>query len=365
MAHNEPPRRLCRDQPHHVDAATSWSLPPFVTRAPTLCPLLAESCTRTNLSIFAPNWGPRYPPSSLGVSQTSPANDDTVEQRDTGRDWSHLTLSATPPPSIYRYSNTPSIPNRHGLQIQALGPPHLQIYRAVLPFDAAPIFARLVAACEAHASRRRCRRTRALARSRHDPLAVSDCSGWETNLYSLTKQDMAVADVPGGLELVAGIQDHVQAMIRHVYRHQGALYLDRNQPHVLKYDSSSSGDGPSAVPLHHDRCHGTFLGRHEKTTSIMLLLLALGGSLYSFLSRTRAFTNHYYRNFFMYIAVTVNMMMSASDDYVGGGTYFVDLQQRIVLERGEFLLHPGHAIHAGCEITAGTRYLLVSFVHFV
>jgi predicted 2-oxoglutarate/Fe(II)-dependent dioxygenase YbiX len=67
----------------------------------------------------------------------------------------------------------------------------------------------------------------------------------------------------------------------------------------------------------------------------------------------------------LYFAVTVNMMMSASDDYVGGGTYFVDLQQRIVLERGEFLLHPGHAIHAGCEITAGTRYLLVSFVHFV
>lgn len=59
------------------------------------------------------------------------------------------------------------------------------------------------------------------------------------------------------------------------------------------------------------------------------------------------------------------MMMSASTDYEGGGTYLVDLNpQRVMLERGEFLLHPGSLIHAGGEITAGTRYLMVSFVHF-
>lgn len=58
------------------------------------------------------------------------------------------------------------------------------------------------------------------------------------------------------------------------------------------------------------------------------------------------------------------MMMSVSTDYEGGGTYLRDLDQRVVLEQGEFLLHPGNLIHAGCEITAGTRYLLVSFVHF-
>ena len=57
-------------------------------------------------------------------------------------------------------------------------------------------------------------------------------------------------------------------------------------------------------------------------------------------------------------------MLSDVNDYEGGGTFFVDLNERFVLERGDFLVHPGHLVHSGCEITAGTRYVMVYFLHF-
>lgn len=118
-------------------------------------------------------------------------------------------------------------------QIEALGPPHLQIFKVSLPFHAANTFQRVIDACEDHAWHR--------------------LDQWETNLYSLTKQDIAVADVPGGLELVKDIQDYVVSSIRCLY-HQPIVHMDRNQPHVLKYDG---GTNHRSVPLHHDQCHGT------------------------------------------------------------------------------------------------------------
>ncbi len=60
--------------------------------------------------------------------------------------------------------------------------------------------------------------------------------------------------------------------------------------------------------------------------------------------------------------ITANLVLSSSDSYVGGGTTVAAIGQVIRLEKGEFLLHPGSLIHGGNPITAGTRYLLVTFV---
>jgi predicted 2-oxoglutarate/Fe(II)-dependent dioxygenase YbiX len=57
----------------------------------------------------------------------------------------------------------------------------------------------------------------------------------------------------------------------------------------------------------------------------------------------------------------MNIMLSRSNEYVGGGTYFRDAGLNVRLEFGEFLLHPGAAIHAGTEITEGKRFLMVMF----
>ena len=52
-------------------------------------------------------------------------------------------------------------------------------------------------------------------------------------------------------------------------------------------------------------------------------------------------------------------------DYVGGGTYFLDLNETVYCEPNEFIIHPGHVVHEGRPITSGLRYLLISFIDFV
>lgn len=42
-------------------------------------------------------------------------------------------------------------------------------------------------------------------------------------------------------------------------------------------------------------------------------------------------------------------------------THFLDANEVVKLEFGEFLLHPGHLVHGGVRITRGTRYLMVIF----
>ena len=173
---------------------------------------------------------------------------------------------------------------------------------------------------------------------------------WTTNLYSLTKQDLPVSDLPGGLALTQALTDYVVHSIQALYREpfaasRGAadgtaaraepvrglastrggtatrrpdVHMDKNQPHVLKYCQGHSG-----VTLHYDKCD-----------------------------------------------VTACLMLSESSHYRGGGTYFPSLEgagnsggTTVFLDRGDLLLHPGKLVHAGRDITSGSRYLLVWFCH--
>ena len=59
--------------------------------------------------------------------------------------------------------------------------------------------------------------------------------------------------------------------------------------------------------------------------------------------------------------ITSNLALSRSDTYVGGGTTIAAIGQVVRLELGEVLLHPGSMVHGGNPITAGTRYLMVTF----
>jgi hypothetical protein len=138
--------------------------------------------------------------------------------------------------------------------------------------------------------------------------------GWRTDLYSLTKCDMACKDIPGMSEQIKPIFEYVCRSIQILYG-GSRVVVDRNQPHILKY---SAATGHTGVELHHDRCD-----------------------------------------------VTANLALSRRSDYVGGGTFIVDVGRVIKLDRGEFLLHPGSLVHAGMDITEGTRYLLVTFAYLV
>ena len=104
------------------------------------------------------------------------------------------------------------------------------------------------------------------------------------------------------------IANYIKRVVCLVYNMRD-MKMDSNQPHVLKYSGDHKGVG-----LHHDKSD-----------------------------------------------VTINLMLSQIGDYSGGGTYFPDANSLVRLEFGEYLLHPGNAVHSGRPILSGTRYLMVIF----
>jgi len=183
-----------------------------------------------------------------------------------------------------RYSPLP-------LSVEPLGHPSLRVFKVQLPSHLidGPLDA-LVEAAEKHVS--------------------GLPNGWKTDLYSLTKCDIACKDIPG-------ISSHIEKITKFISQTMQILYqprklrLDHNQPHILKYSAEA---GYTGVELHCDRCD-----------------------------------------------ITANLSLSKRDSYSGGGTYIQAMRQIVKLEQGEFLFHPGSLVHSGSPITAGTRYLLVVF----
>jgi hypothetical protein len=60
--------------------------------------------------------------------------------------------------------------------------------------------------------------------------------------------------------------------------------------------------------------------------------------------------------------LSFNIALNPSKEYEGGGTWFASLDQAIKLEQGHMVSHASGLLHGGQGITAGTRYILVSFV---
>jgi nuclear transport factor 2 (NTF2) superfamily protein len=62
--------------------------------------------------------------------------------------------------------------------------------------------------------------------------------------------------------------------------------------------------------------------------------------------------------------ISLNISLSESTDYEGGGTLFSD-GIHYTLEQGDMLVHCGKVKHAGMKITKGNRYLLVAFIDII
>ena len=177
---------------------------------------------------------------------------------------------------------------------EMVGHPSLKIHRLKLPSHLLPLLDTIVSGCEMYAS--------------------TLPTGWQTDLYSLTKQDIALREIPYIYNAAKPVISYIQKAACLVYGITG-IKMDRNQPHVLKYNHCRKGRGHTGVELHHDKCD-----------------------------------------------TTVNLMLSRSDDYAGGGTYFPSAEAVVRLEWGEFLLHPGGLVHGGVNITQGNRVLMVMFI---
>ena len=200
-----------------------------------------------------------------------------------------------PPPPLYPMqftTMTNDVLASSDHYIQTVGHPSLGIYKGRLPANLISSLQTLIDRSESAA-------------------ALLD-GQWKTNLYSLTKQDVPVRQIPGSKDIVGPIQDYILDLTKRLYR-SPTVRMDKNQPHVLKYSAAENHTG---VQLHHDRCD-----------------------------------------------VTANLTLSSCAAYQGGGTYYPAVGDTLRLGQGEFVLHPGSLVHAGTEITAGTRHLLVFFCH--
>ena len=116
------------------------------------------------------------------------------------------------------------------LSVECLGDPRFKVFKVKLPGSLVhgPLDA-LVAAAEAHVER-------------------NLPNGWRTNLFSLTKCDVACKDIRGSATFVDPIVAYLSLAMRALYGRQRQITLDRNQPHILKYSAEAGHTGGELCP---------------------------------------------------------------------------------------------------------------------
>ena len=113
---------------------------------------------------------------------------------------------------------------------RVVGDPSLRIFRIHLPTQLLQLLDEIVWSCERY--------------------AATLPTGWYTNLYSLTKQDIALRDIPSQFHACKPITSYIRKCMMALWG-VSTIKMDRSQPHILKY---SADEGHTGVELHHDKC---------------------------------------------------------------------------------------------------------------
>ena len=69
---------------------------------------------------------------------------------------------------------------------------------------------------------------------------------WQTDLYSLTKCDLACREIPGMIERIKPVYNYICQSIRELYGCSRVL-VDKNQPHILKYSVKQGHTGGESI----------------------------------------------------------------------------------------------------------------------
>lgn len=143
-------------------------------------------------------------------------------------------------------------------------------------------------------------------------------TGWTNEIYTLTAQHMRCGEVPGLLTSTKHIFE--QLLRRDLYdlfpgriKRGSIRYENSNEPHLVRYNGKVRG-----TELHTDNSE--------------------------------------------FVYITVNVLLSADDDYLGGGTYIPAIGRTIRLKQGEMLIHLGDLEHAGADLISGVRSILIGFL---
>jgi hypothetical protein len=157
----------------------------------------------------------RMPPQAAGRCPTIPPPPRTPPSRTPRMNPSRQLIS---PPVPHRVTSSP-LPY---LRYERIGDPSLRVFRLRLPRELASRLDGIIAHSERHAQ--------ALP------------GGWKTDLYSLTKQDMALRDIPGMTQRIHPVFDYISQAIQVLYGCRKVV-VDKNQPHILKYSIQSGHTG--------------------------------------------------------------------------------------------------------------------------
>lgn len=122
------------------------------------------------------------------------------------------------PPVVHRVtSSAPPF-----LRYEQIGDPTLRIFKLRLPRNLLSRLDGIIAHSERYA----------------EGLAA----GWKTELYSLTRQDLALRDIPGMTPRIRPIFEYITHAIQVLYGCQKVV-VDKNQPHILKYSIDTGHTG--------------------------------------------------------------------------------------------------------------------------
>ena len=153
--------------------------------------------------------------------------------------------------------------------------------------------------------------------SEYHAYSTENHDGWTNKIYTLTAQHLLCKGVPGLLTMTSNV---FKQLNRELYVllggriRQGTICFENSgEPHLVKYNGEAKG-----TQLHKDNSE--------------------------------------------YVYVTVNCVLSDTDDFEGGGTYIKAIDRTIHLEQGEMLIHLGDLEHAGADITSGVRRLMICFL---
>jgi hypothetical protein len=142
-------------------------------------------------------------------------------------------------------------------------------------------------------------------------------AGWTNAVYTLTAQHLLCKDIPGMIIMTSQIFNQLKEKLYTLFPDRikpGSIVFENSgEPHLVKYNGKSKG-----TELHKDNAEYTYL--------------------------------------------TINVVLSADEDFSGGGTYIKALDRTIHLKQGEMLIHLGNLEHAGADITSGVRRLLIAFL---
>lgn len=141
-------------------------------------------------------------------------------------------------------------------------------------------------------------------------------AGWTNELYTLTAQHLQCKEIPGFLSttdhIFRQLKEQIYALFPGRLRRGTIMFESDGEPHLVKYQGKAKG-----TVMHTDNSE--------------------------------------------YIYITLNVVLSDTGDFSGGGTYIKILDETIQLQQGEMLIHLGNLEHAGQDITGGVRRLLICF----